>query len=53
MNLIHTVREGNVNWINVAQSRINWHRYVEFLFHLQCSNKVLLGRWENFRCSEI
>jgi len=40
----HTVCEGNVNWVNWAQNGINWHRYVDLLFHLQCSHKVLLGR---------
>jgi len=53
MNPKHTVCEGNVNWINLAQNRINWHRYVDLLFHLKCSYKVLLGRWANFSCSEI
>jgi len=36
MNPKHTVCEGNVNLVNVAQNRINWQRYVDLLIHLQC-----------------
>jgi hypothetical protein len=43
MNPKHTVCEGNVNWVNLDQYRINWHRYVDLLFHLRGSHKVLLG----------
>jgi hypothetical protein len=53
MNSENTVREGNVNWVNMAQNRVNWHRFVDLLFHLRCPHTVLLGRWANFSCSEI
>ena len=53
MNPKRAVCEGNVDWVNLAQTGSNWHRYVECLFHLQGPNKVLLVRWAIFTCSVI
>jgi len=53
MNPKQTVCEGNVKWVNWGLNWINWHRYVDLLFHIQFSHKVLLRRWANFSCSEV
>jgi hypothetical protein len=44
MNPKHTICERKVNWVKLAQNGINWHRYVDLLFHLRGPHKVLLGR---------
>jgi hypothetical protein len=40
MNPKHILCEGNMNWINLAQNRINWHRmstyYYTFGVHTRC-----------------
>jgi hypothetical protein len=53
MNPRQTVCEGNGKWVNLAQNGISLHRYVDLLFLLRGPHMVLLGRWENFSCSEI
>jgi len=40
LNPKQTVGAGNVNWVNLAQHGINWHRYGDLLFQPRGPHKV-------------
>jgi len=53
MNPKQTVCERNVNWVNLAQNRINWHPMSTYYSNFGVHTKCPWVAGTNFSCSEI